>query len=78
MIIKPTSEELGEVFAFRLQKMMEARGWPIEYVAAKSGVSERRIKIWLEKKINPCLDNWIKIRDVFGCSFDCLLGLSDK
>ena len=74
---KSRMKELGEIFAFRLKKMIDKKGWSIEYVAEKSGIPPKRIKTWLDKKINPCFDYMLKIQSVFECSYDYLLGLKD-
>lgn len=64
-------------FSERIANLRRKKGWSQKETALKLGISQALLSHY-EKGIRECgLDFLIKAADVFGCSTDYLLGISD-
>lgn len=54
------------------------KGWTIEEFSEKIGIYEKTYRNWRDNEKAISSTTLVDIADVFGCSVDYLLGLSDK
>ena len=70
-------KKCGEIFASRLEKAMCAKGCDIKYLAAKTGMTQKRIQAWLVKRICPDVKALVKLAEILEYSCDYFLGRKD-
>jgi len=65
----------GDIIQIRTQELCHARGWKIEDLAEKSGLSEDTVKnIWHGRTKNPQVSTVYLIAEAFGLTLNCFLG----
>jgi transcriptional regulator with XRE-family HTH domain len=64
-------------FKYRVKELREQHGLLQKELAEKLGVSRYTIVRYESGKINPDIENVIKLSKIFDCSIDYLLGASN-
>lgn len=68
-----TEQQWRYEFAFRLNKMMDKKGYKTQkQLAMDAGIEEDTLSKYLNKERRPRIDILIAICDALGCSIDCL------
>lgn len=65
-------------FADKLNSLLRENNMTQDNLSAELELSVQTISKWVNKKSEPKLSHLIKLTEIFGVSFDYLLGMSDN
>ena len=79
---------MEQYFSERLSALCKARGWSTYKAAKETGIKQQTLQMWMNPpqtidesgkyrpaKVNPTLENLVKLANTFGVSLDYLAGL---
>lgn len=65
-------------FTERFNELMKEFGYDKKYLSNLINVTEYRIQNWIDGKSYPRISEFVKLRFIFNCSIDYMIGNSDN